>query len=73
VKDHVTLKTGVMMINSALITAINYTFLHYNNISLFLLYRTVMRVIICLLLKVMRENPISIFRDYIINSVTVSK
>jgi len=52
----VTLKTGLMMINSALITAINYTFLHYNNISLFLLYRTVMRVIICLLLKVMRRK-----------------
>jgi len=28
VEDHVTLKTGVMMINSALITGINYTWLY---------------------------------------------
>jgi len=28
VKGHVTLKTGVMMINSALITGINYTLLY---------------------------------------------
>jgi len=27
-KDHVTLKTGVIMINSALITGINYTLLY---------------------------------------------
>jgi len=33
VKDHVTLKTGVMRINSALITGINYTlmYIHLEN------------------------------------------
>jgi len=30
VKDHVTLKTGVMMINSALNTGINYTLLYFH-------------------------------------------
>jgi len=37
VKGHVTLKTGVMMINPALITGINYTLL-YNHIEKKMIY-----------------------------------